>query len=156
MTALRHPNLQIAYAQALTQFGTHEIQGPDDSPDILKFQETTWFDEHGDDIAWCSSFMNWCMIQARLPHTESPRARSWLDWGEGTKEPVQGDLCILTREGGGHVGFLVTGGKGDLALLGGNQSDKVSIETYPESRVLGFRTMYATFAAPNGPNTLIT
>jgi len=146
----RDPRLIAAFSLAQTQLGIHEIPGIEDNPQILQYQRTTWYDQHGDDIAWCSSFVNWCVENAGLTGTGSPRAKSWLEWGRETLEPVQGDICILSRKGGGHVGFLVTGGRGDLVMLGGNQSNKVSMDTMENSRVLGFRTMYATFAGPSG------
>lgn len=46
----------------------------------------------------------------------------------------------MTRDGDGHVGFVV--GKapnGDLMLLGGNQDDDVCIRAFAPSRISGYR-----------------
>jgi len=42
----------------------------------------------------------------------------------------------------GHVGFyLESAGRGKFTMLGGNQGDRVSNETFPTSRVLGYRLL---------------
>lgn len=142
---IRDPNLQVAYNLGKTFYGLREIPGPDHQPEIQSFLKSTWFDEHDDETPWCSAFVNWCMETTRLPFTDSPRARSWLEWGVATETPVEGDLVILSRGTGnqGHVGFYVTSGRGRIAVLGGNQDDRVSINDYLTDRVLGFRTIYA-------------
>jgi len=76
-------------------------------------------------------------------------ARHWLGFGEcvwGPGDPFgqsgakPGDVCILSRSDGGHVGLLWHDPKnGMLAILGGNQSNSVSIKEYPLSRLLGIR-----------------
>ena len=48
--------------------------------------------------------------------------QSYLSWGEKLDRPVLGCVVVFTRDGGGHVGFVV--GKstsGNLLVLGGNQ-----------------------------------
>lgn len=73
-------------------------------------------------------------------------ARSFLDYGEKTTTPVQGDIVIFRRGNNGwqgHVGFFVSvkevNGIQMISVLGGNQDDMVTISNYPSSRVLGFR-----------------
>jgi hypothetical protein len=45
----------------------------------------------------------------------------------------------FTREGGGHVGFIVgTDARGNLMVLGGNQSNAVSIAPFAKSRATGY------------------
>jgi hypothetical protein len=54
-----------------------------------------------------------------------------------------GDIVILWRISPksiyGHVGFYVCERKNTLYLLGGNQSNSVSIAPYPKTQVLGYR-----------------
>jgi hypothetical protein len=38
----------------------------------------------------------------------------------------------------GHVAFFEREEKGRIVCLGGNQSDRVSLASYPTSRLLGF------------------
>jgi hypothetical protein len=44
------------------------------------------------------------------------------------------------REGWqGHVGFYVGRGAGQVLVLGGNQSNAVTVASFTESRLLGYR-----------------
>jgi len=102
---------------------------------------------------WCAAFVNAVLNESGIPGSESVSdvplmARSFLQWGdEISKEEIQaGDIVVLPRGDvgwQGHVGFYiktnVINGRIYYAILGGNQSNKVSIENYAESRVLGIR-----------------
>lgn len=63
------------------------------------------------------------------------RAKAWSLFGRKTKRPVYGAIGIKTRQGGGHVAFVV-GQSSDgryLYMLGGNQNDEVNISRYPKN-----------------------
>jgi len=94
---------------------------------------------HGDETAWCSAFVNWIMGHAGIKGSGSGLARSWLNWGVSTKERY-GAIVVFSRGSGGHVGFF-TGRdeKGRILLLGGNQSDAVTISHRTDNLVLGYR-----------------
>jgi uncharacterized protein (TIGR02594 family) len=102
---------------------------------------------------WCAAFVNGVLEESGIPGSESVSeyplmARSFLTWGEKiSKEDINaGDIVVLPRGDAswqGHVGFYVRtierAGVTYYAILGGNQSNKVSIELYRASRVLGIR-----------------
>jgi uncharacterized protein (TIGR02594 family) len=102
---------------------------------------------------WCAAFVNAVLNESGIPGSESVSeyplmARSFLTWGEKiSKEDINaGDIVVLPRGDAswqGHVGFYVRtierAGVTYYAILGGNQSNKVSIELYRASRVLGVR-----------------
>lgn len=46
---------------------------------------------------------------------------------------------MLTRIGGGHVGFYVRETDKYVYILGGNQSNKVSIAGYDKGRIIAYR-----------------
>ena len=61
---------------------------------------------------------------------------------------------IFTRDGGGHVAFYVGETATQIKVLGGNQSNSVSVANYPKSRLLGFRRVLqakSTQPAPQKP-----
>ena len=63
--------------KAASELGTKEISGTEDNPQIVKYaQETgiTFIDN--DEIAWCSTFVNWCAKKSGLPITGKANARS--------------------------------------------------------------------------------
>ena len=43
---------------------------------------------------------------------------------------------MLTRKGGGHVGFYESSREGVINVLGGNQDDAVNIKPYLSSRLI--------------------
>jgi uncharacterized protein (TIGR02594 family) len=113
---------------------------------------------HGsaDEVPWCAAFMYHVAWLLDLDTPELPaRARSWLTVGAPVKldDAEYGDVVVLSRgasspgpdvlDAPGHVGILlVCEGSGDgLYLIGGNQSDAVTVQRFPASRVLGVRRL---------------
>lgn len=92
---------------------------------------------------WCAAWANAVLRQSGYSGTGSNMARSFLSYGSGTRSPGQGDIVVLGRRGGGHVGFLVErtvrNGRNYVKVLGGNTSNAVKTAWYPEARVLGYR-----------------
>jgi uncharacterized protein (TIGR02594 family) len=54
-------------------------------------------------------------------------ALNWNSFGNKLSEPAYGAIIVFSRTGGGHVGFYVGEDDKHWHVLGGNQSDKVSI-----------------------------
>lgn len=134
----------IDVARAELAMNVSEFPGPTHNPRIVLYHGTTTGGTAPDETAWCSSFVNYCVEQAGFTGTDSKWARSWHDagWGQGvTGAPAEGDIVVWRRVGngddGGHVGFFVSRDATGITVLGGNQSDKVCIQRYPENGVLG-------------------
>lgn len=133
------------YDAALNEYekGVKEIRGDEHNPDILKYHDSTSLKATDDETAWCSSFVNWCMEVAGEQGTNSAAARSWLKWGRKITEPEVGCVVVFARGNSswqGHVGFVRhVNADGSLDVLGGNQSNAVSIKTYSTDRLLGYR-----------------
>ena len=94
--------------------------------------------------AWCAAFVNSTLKQSGVEGTGKLNARSFLDWGTPVDTPQRGDVAIFSRgdRNGwqGHVGFFDSyADDGRINVLGGNQSDSVSIAPYAANRLLGFR-----------------
>ncbi len=102
-------------------------------------ESKAWWAE--DETAWCGLFVGFCLGESgRYVVKEWYRARAW-ESQTMTKlsEPAYGCIVTFTREGGGHVGFVVGKDKnGNLVVLGGNQSNMVSIAPFSTSRVTGY------------------
>lgn len=130
-----------------------ERPGADSDPAILWAHSLTTLRATSDEVAWCSSMMNlWCYL-LDLPRTRSARARSWLNVGDfwvlGDAEPAF-DIVIFNRGGSpdatvedspGHVAVFAGLIQGKVQVIGGNQSDGVTIATWPISQVLGVRRL---------------
>lgn len=93
--------------------------------------------------AWCAAFVNGALGAKGIEGVDTNLARSFLNWGRGVDLPKKGDIVVLkrgTEAWQGHVGFYAGKDKnGNILVLGGNQGDKVSIQPYNPSRVLGYR-----------------
>ncbi len=128
-------------AQARTHIGLREIPGMATSPTIAGWlrQLRAWWRD--DETPWCGTYIAAVMQASALPVPQHwYRAKGWLEWGVPLSNPEVGCVVVFERAGGGHVGLVV--GRdlaGNLAVLGGNQGNEVSIASFPRSRVVGYR-----------------
>lgn len=127
--------------EARKYLGLIEIKGPKHAQAILDMWKAI---KRGgikdDETPWCAAFVGACLEQVGIQSTRFESAKSYLGWGEKLDRPVLGCVVVFTRDGGGHVGFVV--GKspsGNLLVLGGNQGDEVNIREFPLTRVTGYR-----------------
>ncbi|HHR6457149.1 TPA: TIGR02594 family protein [Providencia alcalifaciens] len=128
--------------EARKEIGQREIKGPASNPRIDQY----WRDSKlsglvgtDDKVPWCAGFVNAMLERSGIRSTRSDSSRSYLNYGVKLYEPKYGCIVILSRTGGGHVGFVV--GKtesGLLLVLGGNQSDEVNIKAFKTERVTGY------------------
>lgn len=136
------------YALAEAELGQAEIPGKDHNPRILEYLDVAGFPEvKNDEDAWCAVFANWALITAGQPGTQSRMARSFLGYGKTLAKPTKGCIAVLKRGSNpslGHVGFFSHAKDKRVFLLGGNQSNKVSIASFPESDVIAYRLPHDT------------
>jgi len=132
--------------RALDFYGLREVPGEKNNPTILKFFTDIghkWV--QSDETAWCSAFINWIAWDLNLPRSGKLNARSWLDVGEETLDPLKGYIVILWRESEsswkGHVGIFIRDDDTNIYVLGGNQNNEVNISPYPKGRLLGYRKL---------------
>ena len=106
----------------------------------FKGASRAWWND--DETPWCGLFTGYCLgVTGRHVVKEWYRAKSWESAKEMTKlsDPAYGCIVTFTRDGGGHVGFVVGNNQsGKLMVLGGNQGDAVSIAPFELSRVTGY------------------
>lgn len=94
--------------------------------------------------AWCAAFVNAVLTTNGVKGTGSLAARSFLNFGQdSTSNPQAGDVVVLRRgknSAQGHVGFFEGfDQRGNVRVLGGNQSDGVNTKSFNRNDVLGFR-----------------
>jgi uncharacterized protein (TIGR02594 family) len=97
-------------------------------------------------IPWCAAFANAVLRRTGFEGTESHMARSFLNWGQKTTQPKEGDIVVLKRgrsTATGHVGFFNGyewyGSQLYVKVLGGNQNKSVNVAYFPVNYVLGYR-----------------
>jgi uncharacterized protein (TIGR02594 family) len=149
---------KVAFEIAMKELGTAEIFGDTHNERIVEYHAATSLRATSDEIAWCASFVNWCLKKAIIDGTNSARARSFLTWGVAVslEEAERGDIVVLSRGTNvqfGHVGFFAGQEGKSVLVLGGNQSNKVSISPYPLHRILSIRRAIMPSETPSSPPT---
>lgn len=128
---------------ALAEVGVKEFPGNGDNPRIVEYLKSTNLSapfNSNDETHWCSGFVNWCVERSGFEGTDSAWARGWLNWGKKLTTPRRGCIVVFKREvNSGHVAFYIGETATQIKVLGGNQSNAVSISSYPKSRLLGYR-----------------
>lgn len=130
-------------AHAWAEIGQREAPGAATNPRISGyFRRVGHSSIDSDETAWCAAFVGACLESAGIKSTRSLAARSYLDWGVAANAPSFGAVTVLSRTDDpslGHVGFLIGETDQQVILLGGNQSNAVSVATFRKTQVLGFR-----------------
>ena len=130
--------------RARGELGTGEAAGAADNARVVAYYRDAGHPEIAhDSVAWCAAFASAMLERSGVASPRTLRARNFLQWGASLDAPRAGCIVVLWRgspsSDQGHVGFFA-GMTGDrLLLLGGNQSDQVSLAAFPRNQVLGFR-----------------
>jgi uncharacterized protein (TIGR02594 family) len=133
---------------AFNEIGTEEIVGDKHNPEVLKYAKDTKTEGvTTDEVAWCSTFVNWVAWKAGLQYSGKANARSWLNVGTKVTIPEPGDVVVFWRDSPqswkGHVGFFigVSFDKKRVYCLGGNQGNRVSVSAYRIENVLSYQRL---------------
>jgi uncharacterized protein (TIGR02594 family) len=134
--------------------GVKETAGAASNPQVLAMLRLDEAWPEGDDVPWCSAFMNYIAWLLRLPRSKSLMARSWLSVGQSVtpdQAEVGFDVVVLKRgsdgpgpevlDAPGHVGLFAGLEGGEILVLGGNQADAVNVARFPLNRLLGIRRL---------------
>ncbi len=148
--------------EARRLMGLKEIPGPKSNPTIISWAQKLggWIKGFytNDDIPWCGLFIAHC-IGAALPSENIPSnplgALNWSTFGRRLSVPSRGAILTFRRTGGGHVGLYVGEDATAYHVLGGNQSNSVSITRVAKER-LGAIRWPTTGEAPAGGPVLLT
>jgi len=137
------------FDRARTQLGVREAPGTADNPQVADYFAAAVGKKQADSVPWCAAFAGAMLEETGYKGSGSLMARSYLQWGKTLTKPQTGCVVVLKRGAApsGHVGFLVEATASNVKLLGGNQSNAVTIATFPRSAVLGFRWPVQAVAA---------
>lgn len=138
-------HMQIAFSL----LGTKEIVGKQHSPIILGWAKDLGLGKvyTNDELAWCGLFFAHVMKQAGRQvdlSTKDPydylRALKYVKMPN--VEPVPkgdeafGDILIFQRPEGGHIGFYAGETENTFSVLGGNQSNAVTLTNIHKNRMV--------------------
>lgn len=131
----------------LKMYGLKEVEGSEHNPEIVAMFAEIGFDYIKDDeTAWCSASLNYVCKKLGYERSGKLDARSWLKMPIMILKPTLGDIVVLWRESPsswkGHVGLFISQDINTVYVLGGNQNNSISIQSYPRDRVLGYRQVH--------------
>jgi uncharacterized protein (TIGR02594 family) len=128
--------------QAQADFGTEEDTDSGSNPKIIKWAKdvggSVADNYKSDDIPWCGLFVAHVMqaTKCRIDIDNPLWARDWAKFGVKCDPPRYGSILVFERGSGGHVGFYISEDDDYYHVLGGNQSDSVSMAKVAKSRLL--------------------
>lgn len=127
--------------KALGYLGQREIKGVTHNPLIVSWWKAILRGGiKTDEVPWCAAFVGAMLESVGIKSSRFESAKSYMLWGTRLPEPTLGCVVVFERDGGGHVGFVVGQDKhNNLLVLGGNQSDMVSIAAFPRARAVAYR-----------------
>lgn len=134
---------KTAYDLARAEVGTVEWKDGS-NPKVVSYFRDAGSEVKDDATAWCAAFVGAMLARAGMQGTGSLAARSYLKWGEAVDlaDAKPGDIVVFKRGNStwqGHVAFFVERAGSKIKVLGGNQSDAVSVQGYAAADVLGIR-----------------
>lgn len=94
---------------------------------------------------WCAAYVNSVLQAGGIQGTSSLAARSFLKFGTEVKkdDASKGDVVVFGRgdPSHGHVGFIdhISSDGKTVYVLGGNQSNAVTVSARPTAQILGIR-----------------
>jgi len=125
---------------ARRELGVAEAPGAKNNDIILQYGRDAGIDWYvKDSIAWCAVFVNAMLARAGYPSTKSALARRFLDYGHPLKRLRLGAIVVFPRAGSplyGHVGFVQSWDRHFVYVLGGNQSDAVTVARFRRDSIL--------------------
>lgn len=137
-TAADAPWMELARAE----LGVKEGAGAAENPVVLKyFADAGGGWAKSDAIPWCAAFVGAMLERAGYACTRSLAARSYLQWGRAVSSPRVGAVAVFKRGAppSGHVGFVESWTASRVTVLGGNQSNAVTLAEFKRSDLLGMR-----------------
>lgn len=148
----------------LSTLGTNEVPGSLSNAVILAWRDELNKVHPGSIVGYSTDSIPWCGLHAALiahragkEPVDSPLwARNWKNFGEpvavndGTESAPKlrfvngrkaslGDNLTFVRPGGGHVGWYIAEDNSHYHVLGGNQSDSVTITRVAKARCIAVR-----------------
>jgi uncharacterized protein (TIGR02594 family) len=149
-TAPKPSAVEAPWAElAGTFLGVREDAGAANDKDISSFFRDAVGQVHADTVPWCAAFVGAMLERAGYTGSNSLMARSYLNWGSALASPRKGCVVVFKRGNppSGHVAFAQEWTASSIKVLGGNQSDAVTIASYKRADVLGFRWPKEALAA---------
>lgn len=134
------------FLHALAEMHVAEVKGAENNPRIVAYwnEAKTTLKVTDDETSWCAAFVGAMLFRDGVEGTRMANAKSYAIWGDEWTGSGLGAIVVLNRAGDapkwqGHVGLACGMSATHVNVLGGNQGDKVSIASFPRSRIVTIR-----------------
>lgn len=128
---------------AFRDLGLHEIAGDEANARIVEMYAAAGHPEiKKDEVKWCAAAVGAWLDEAGYSNTGSLLAISYRNYGtplDKDKKLPRGAILVFPRTGGNHVCLLVEDNGEYLTVIGGNQSDGVTITRFRKATLLAAR-----------------
>jgi uncharacterized protein (TIGR02594 family) len=141
--------LPLTIVEGLRLHGVAEVVGRGSNRTILEWRDelnaagVVIKDYSDDDIAWCGLFAAIVTYRRKKIASEVVKeplwARNWAKYGIKVAKPALGDILVFSRGKGGHVGFYIGEDSMCYHVLGGNQSNAVTVARIEKTRLIASR-----------------
>ncbi len=132
------------YAEIKRRQGLHEVKHRSALMTWLRGDGRTLGDPAK--LPWCGDAVETAihLVLPNEPRIVNPYlARNWMKFGQPLNKPAIGAVLVFWRGDrhgtSGHVGFYAGEDSGALHVLGGNQSDAITVARLGRDRLLGMR-----------------
>ena len=126
---------------AWKQQGQKEVPGAAANPEIVKYFADAGHPEvHSDEVSWCAAFACAMLERAGIRSPRTLLARDFLSFGTSVDTARVGAIAVFSRPPNpihGHVGFVAGETPDAIVLLGGNQSNAVTVIQHAERPAAG-------------------
>ena len=150
-------------AEQLLNLGRSAWQESGNNPNIKSLWDEIGYNGsiYADKTAWCAVFVSAVLKRSGNKYIKTASSQAYANYGievKNIRDAKVGDIVVFYRKGKnsgyGHVAF-VTGVYNDtrITVLGGNQSDNLTIASYKrldESKGWGIRTIRRAVSAEDG------
>jgi len=123
--------------------GIKEVPGIKANEEIIAlFRDSGHEDVTSDETAWCAAAVGGTLARAGFKNTGSLAARSYEKYGKALSKPEKYCIGVMKRGDSswqGHVGYVLDWDKTTVTMLGGNQSDGMTVAKFPRNKFLAFR-----------------
>ena len=135
--------------EGIKLFGVQEVVGNGSDKTIIGWRDE--LNSNGvkvvgfsdDSVPWCGLYVAivaYRRMKVASEVVKSPLwARNWAKYGVKSTTPGLGDILVFERDSGGHVGFYIGEDATAYHVLGGNQSNRVSIARIAKDRLIAAR-----------------
>lgn len=127
-------------AEMHRRMGLHEVR---DKSKLIEFLKIGKFLGDPSRLPWCGDMVESCIAKV-LPAEPLPAnpffAQAWKTFGIDAKAPLVGAVGVIKwSASSGHVGFVAGVEGGKVVLLGGNQSNAITLASFPREKFIAFR-----------------